>query len=811
MRLIKGLLICVLATGGMVGCSDDTTSTKKDKGVVYDQKVVDSSVDMGVDSTKPTPDGAPDQLVKQDTGPTPDTGPKVDLPVVDQGPTPDLPQTDTTVVTPDQAVPNPDQGAGGNATCANAQLLTFAGGAVTVNGDTTGATDQFPTLACKYGYGTSTITMDGPQLYYKFSATKDQWYKVLLTSTFANAHAVIFTSATCTEADIQTDCQSGGLTGEFSEDVDDAKTRATYFKAPATGMVYVAVDSESAAGAFTLSVEEMATVTNGTCATPTALTFFNGKATLRGDLGPKITPNEYATDIVCGSTSAYDEAQAYYKFTATAGKAYKITVKSDSAGWLYSYAFQAASCGTAAAINTDCATAKTSSYADNGKTITYVFAPAAAGDYIIAVDTKYNDDYGGFSLTVEDFTPPTNGACATPTAITLTAGAATVQGSTLGLTDEYPLLDCGGFTVFDGPQAYYEFLPTAGKYYKVTLKPTFSAYAYWFIKASCGTVASMNADCGGTNGGKMGSISSGATGSMIISGQSAPLLIGVDSSDPGTAGDFELTIEEVIPPANDTCATATALTLTNGTVSVTGDNSLATDQSNLPSSGCTGGTTPGADLFYSVAVQAGKTYAIRVDATFDSAPYILDGCTTSTCLLGVDNNFSSGLETMIYAPTADATVIIVVDPYSASGKGSFTLEVTEVIPPTNNTCATAEALTLTAGKATVTGDTTLATNDFSLASSSCTGDTSPGNEVFYSIPVTASVPVTVELDATFDSVLYLLDACGTPPTCLAGADNNFGSGIETLTFTPTTTGTVIIGVDGYDTGDYGTFTLKINP
>lgn len=545
MSLIKGLLIGVLATGWVAGCSDDTTSTKKDKGVVYDQKVVDSRVDMGTDSTPPTPDGAPDQLVKQDTGPTPD-GPKADLPVVDQGPTGDLPKTDGTVVTPDQAI-NSDQGAGGNTTCANAQLLTLAAGAVTVNGDTTGVADEFPTLTCP-SYDGGTYAMAGGQRYYKFNATKDQWYKVLLTAQFSYGYAILFTSTACTEAAIQTDCQSLGATGEITEyGQKTGDTRAAYFKAPATGIVNVVVDSEGANGAFTLDIEEMAAVTNGTCANAAALTFNAGKASLRGDIGPTITPNEYGTSVDCGGSSPYEFPQAYYKFTAAAGQLYKISLTNTSGGGvdffqtgLFAYVFQAASCGTAANINTDCgssgATGAKSSYAVNGATTGFTFSSAAGGDFVIAIDTQYAEDFGGFTLTVEEAVLPTNDTCANAKAITLSAGKATETGDTLLATDtlDMPSSGCTGYHS-PGHDLFYKLAVTAGKFYSVKLESAADTSLY--VLQACAATPTCIVGSDGGYGGDPESVTfkAATTGDVII---------GVDGSETSENGAFTLTIEE---------------------------------------------------------------------------------------------------------------------------------------------------------------------------------------------------------------------------------------------------------------------------
>lgn len=596
MRVIRGLLVAMVATGLVVGCSDDTTSTKKDKGVL-DQKVVDSSVDMGVDTTKPTPDGAPDQAVKLDQGPTPDQslvdqGPTPDKSLVDQGPTPDKSLVDQAVKL-DQGGPNPDQGSTAtNGVCAGAQQLTLASGSVTVNGDTTGVTDQFPTLSCS-SYDGSNYAMDGGQLYYKFNATKDQWYKVLLTANFSGAHAVIFTKTSCAEADIQTDCQSQGATGETSEWVGSGETRATYFKAPATGVVYVAVDSEGNSGTFTLAIEEMAAVTNGTCANAAVLSFFGGKATLRGDLGPKITPNEFGTDVDCGGFYAYEFPQAYYKLTAAAGKVYKISVKSDSAGWLYSYLFQAASCGTAASISTDCGSAgatgtEAPSHADNGSTLAYTFSSAAGGDYIIAVDTQYGEDYGGFTLTVEEAVVPTNDTCATAKTVTLSAGKAVETGDTLLATDtiDMPLTGCTGYQS-PGHDVFYSLPVTAGKFYSIKLESAQDTSLY-VLEACAATPNCVAGSDAGYSGDPESVVFKATTTGTVI--------IGVDGSSSTENGSFTLTIEEktYTLPVGPTLTAPFTLDFESSNGALVGNGDWEWGQLNWPATtpaGCTNATT----------------------------------------------------------------------------------------------------------------------------------------------------------------------------------------------------------------------------
>jgi hypothetical protein len=137
-------------------------------------------------------------------------------------------------------------------------------------------------------------------------------------------------------------------------------------------------------------------------------------------------------------------------------------------------------------------------------------------------------------------------------------------------------------------------------------------------------------------------------------------------------------------PANDTCQTATALTV--GTP-MTGTSLAATANYDTGSGGCTGYAEAGPDVAYSIALAAGTSYTFTlsaVDAGFDPSisvvgPGTPDVCdaTSLTCLAGADAGLSGEGETFQFTPTTAGTYYVIVDTYDAAATGGgFTIEVT---------------------------------------------------------------------------------------------------------------------------------------
>jgi hypothetical protein len=142
-----------------------------------------------------------------------------------------------------------------------------------------------------------------------------------------------------------------------------------------------------------------------------------------------------------------------------------------------------------------------------------------------------------------------------------------------------------------------------------------------------------------------------------------------------------------------------------------------------------------------------------------------------------------------------------------------------VTPPANDTCATAELLTV---PSTVNGTTYGADRHYSngLNGMNCTGYAQVGPDVVYKVVLTMGTSYTVTLSGTdqdLDGTIAIVgpsadgSACTADPitTCIAGSDKTFAGQVETTTFTPAATGQYFIIVDSFYRDDYGPFTLEV--
>lgn len=133
----------------------------------------------------------------------------------------------------------------------------------------------------------------------------------------------------------------------------------------------------------------------------------------------------------------------------------------------------------------------------------------------------------------------------------------------------------------------------------------------------------------------------------------------------------------------------------------------------------------------------------------------------------------------------------------------------------NDTCQTAVALTV---GTPVNGTTGGATSNYNagLEAATCTGFSQKGRDVAYKATLTAGTQytftltnVTPEFDPSISIVgpgaATVCDAATI--TCDAGADANTAGMGETVTYTPTTTGTYYVIVDSFDDTFGGSFTL----
>lgn len=369
----------------------------------------------------------------------------------------------------------------------------------------------------------------------------------------------------------------------------------------------------------------------------------------------------------------------FFAVQVTAGKAYRLTVQASFDAALYVLTSCSNPAGTCVA-GADAATGPGSL----GGQETLTFIAATSGTYTIGIDSQYPSispsSNGLFTLTVQEYSAPPNMTCAQPQALTFSGTKASVTADTSLSSNDLPGITCGGAEPFAGPQLYYEASLTAGKHYLASLQPGkgFDAVLYAFPAAtSCSTYA-INPAC-------FYSYSAHAsTGSveefLIAPTKSEDWTFVVDSKYTTSAGPFSLTLEDVPPPVNDTCAGAKPLVLPAGpsVVKDSGQTYSASDDVDLGYTGCTGQPTAGSDVFYKIQLTAPYTYELSLTATgFNGALYVLSSCASpsASCVAGADSNAYS-TEYLTITPGVSQTYIIGVDGRASTDVGKYLLSVT---------------------------------------------------------------------------------------------------------------------------------------
>jgi hypothetical protein len=293
---------------------------------------------------------------------------------------------------------------------------------------------------------------------------------------------------------------------------------------------------------------------NSTCQSPQQIALTNGKGSIKGDTFDAV--NEFGTTITCKSPlGPFPGPQLYYKAAFQAGKTYKLTLtpdKFDAALYLY----PAGTACDAAAINTACQehireTPDPKPY--TGKAEAMLHAPKTTGDWILVVDSYNPLEKGKFELAIEEFTPPKNKTCAAAEPLTL---GQKVEGDTIGADNEYSKVHCGEQAkppstktpFYTGPQLYYSVDLTAGKKYRVNLKPGFFARLYLFEK-TC-SEAAIEAACasGGASGDATSVTMDGQVDLHFTPKTSGVHIVVVDSVNPILYGPFTLLVEEHSTP-----------------------------------------------------------------------------------------------------------------------------------------------------------------------------------------------------------------------------------------------------------------------
>jgi len=418
-----------------------------------------------------------------------------------------------------------------------------------------------------------------------------------------------------------------------------------------------------------------------------------------------------------------------------------------------------------------------------------------------------------------DSKPPlNNNTCPSAKPLVLVSGKATDSDTTATATNNMELsaTGCTGYTT-PGPDRFYSVNLKGGKLYKVTLTPSSSFDPALYVITDCAkAMATCQPGMGSDRLGK------GVVETVLLAPLvSSAYIIAVDAYASTEKGTYTVTVQEFNPPlGNNSCPAAEKLTFSLGVASASGNTHAASNSVNLPAAGCTGYTTPGPDLFYSVPLAKGKHYKILLKPAkdFDPAMMVFKNCMdiNNGCQPGMGSDLiGNGVSEEIHlTPSKAGTFFIAVDSYSAAAKGSFLLIISEVLATSNDDCSSAIPLKLSGGVATAVGDTRGATNTVSLSGAGCTGYVTPGKDMFYSFDITAgkSYTVTTTPSSTFDPAMYIFTDCNSPEaTCAKGLGSDVvGDGKEEkVTFKALASTKVLVGVDSFDLTYEGTFKLKV--
>lgn len=569
---------------------------------------------------------------------------------------------------PDLVLPGSDR-------CWGAAPIALVDGKASLTGSTEGASNE-------YGSGIrcgETSALVGPQRYFRLQLVQGMSYRVELKPTFA---AALYLISSCGQSTINVDCGSGGATGALSL-VPAGEVRSIHFAPPATGEYRLVVDSaaESARGSFQLGVEGFPQPANARCTEPTPLALQNGKVTVQGTTLGAV--NENPGQIRCGLGVALDGPQVYYSVNLVIGAWFKLRLEPSFPATLY-VANNAAGC-KGPNLEVDCGglTGTVLPGVPAGGVGEAVFSPYSTASYLIGVDSANPKAGGTFSLGIESVAPPAGMICALAIDLPLVGGTASVQGSTAGLQNDLGAhQSCSGqVSPQVGPQLYYK-VALKQTAYELILKPSFAARL--LVGQSCPT---LPVDCasGGLTGVTL-AVPAGTTGTKLFSAPAVGgYVIGVDSAALGEAGSFSLELREKVPPTNGSCAAPKTIALTQSpALEAANTGPLANDLAGV-TCGSPLGPFAGPQAYHQLTLKAGKSYTIELEpeASFDPALYAFPaatpcmGSTVSAACQGlVSDTVGVGIkETLTLSPTVDTDYILVVDSWSPSEVGAFSLTV----------------------------------------------------------------------------------------------------------------------------------------
>ncbi len=267
-------------------------------------------------------------------------------------------------------------------------------------------------------------------------------------------------------------------------------------------------------------------------------------------------------------------------------------------------------------------------------------------------------------------------------------------------------------------------------------------------------------------------------------------------------------------------ALASAIDLEPGTYSGTMDDWLPSLDGT-----CVAGSGAGPDKLFRIEVPPDHSLSVAYRSVGNDARlYFVENCNVSSnCLASVNAQGGNAYENLTWSNgTGLAKTVFVVldsrDPVGTTWDLDVSLEVyvpPELLAVTNN-CTGFDALDPIDESGTYEVSLDGFSSAWNASGSGCAdGAYSAGTDGVASIWLDEGDTVTARWSHPFcDQVLYLKSTCGDLGTCVAGADDSYSGGAETLTYTNTTgqAGAFALVLDQYSTcgvtaGNPGTLTL----
>ncbi|MFZ5468170.1 MAG: hypothetical protein ACOZIN_01930 [Myxococcota bacterium] len=455
-----------------------------------------------------------------------------------------------------------------------------------------------------------------------------------------------------------------------------------------------------------------------------------------------------------------------------------------------------------------------------GDTETFRVLNLPAGDYFVYVEGFGSIGAGPTEVTVSlsgPTPPPANDTCASPQALAFTNNVATTSGDTTAALNDNTSTDASPSCSLDarstGRDVVFTYELTQAQDVEITVtptgaSPTFKPVVYVRKPGMC--TSSSLADqvtCVTTFN---------ATAQVVSLTNQLPGIysVWVDGYD-DTSGPFSIQVRLSPPtpaPTNDTCATVANAIVDGGTSATFTVNPGAAGDHYAGS--CAGRGAPEVVYRVDVAQSSDLLFTSTGAAGVDPVLYVgAAPCEGADAGVGRelacrDSTFTGGTESILLGGLDAGTYYLFVDAFGVTTSGLQTVTVKTLpapTPGTNDTCASAAALSFPGGGGSTTFqvDTSASADDYKL---SCSAAGVGGKDVVYQ--VTLSAPSSLVFRAVGAAGVDPVIAVGDTPC--QGADAGVGNsleckdltgmgGLESITLNRLDAGTYYLFVDGYST------------